>query len=70
MAFDVSSNPESGGVPAVSIGLGLLGSSPLLGSPPRRATHPDQLELPHPRRLGQNQSDPLMFQCWILLHGW
>lgn len=30
-----------GGVPAVGIGLGFLGPSPLLGSPPRTATHPD-----------------------------
>jgi hypothetical protein len=41
MAFEVLLNPESGGVPAVSTGLGLLGPSPLLGSPPRPANHPD-----------------------------
>jgi len=63
MAFEVSLNPESGGVLAVSTGVGFLGLSPLLGSPPRLATHPEQLEMPHPRRLRQNQSDHLMFQC-------
>ena len=63
MVFEVSLNPESGGVLAVSTGVGFLGLSPLLGSPPRPATHPDQLGMPHPRRLRQNQSDHLMFQC-------
>jgi hypothetical protein len=61
---------NAGGVLKVRVGLGLLGPSTLLGSPPRPATHPDQLEMPYPRRLRQNQSDHVMFQYWFLLHAW